>query len=192
MKVVPPKPFALPRVDEVPRSVQHETIGRSLRQLYDGLIAEGVPEHLASLVYRLEAGDQSELFVRHQRVALIVEDEPGSRRNTALPTCGAGTKLGSQWPKGNHAPSGFNAPLYRGLRGALALCACLSQAKVPVDEGSNVPQQGRRSCSNQAQVASMKLRGSPGKQPGRRYIRARPGVSRVLMPEPTASGSWSL
>ncbi len=76
MKVVPPKPFALPRVDEVPRSVQHEAIGRSLRQLYDGLIAEGVPEHLASLVYRLEAGDQSELFVRHQRVALIVEDEP--------------------------------------------------------------------------------------------------------------------
>jgi CheY-like chemotaxis protein len=76
MKVVPPKPSGLPHtVQEAHARVPLDVIGWALRRLYDGLLAEGIPEHLASLVQRLEHLDPHRLSVRHRRIALLVEDE---------------------------------------------------------------------------------------------------------------------
>ena len=54
--------------------VSLEAIGHALADVYDNLIAEGVPEHLAALVRRVEAGQRA-----RTRLALVVEDDPSVR-----------------------------------------------------------------------------------------------------------------
>jgi CheY-like chemotaxis protein len=83
MKVLRPDPFGLPRIDEVHPSVPLNAMGRALRELYDQLLAEGVPAHLASLVSKLDGKQATDITARHQRVALVVEDEPELRELAA-------------------------------------------------------------------------------------------------------------
>jgi CheY-like chemotaxis protein len=69
----PPRPTGLPKVGLSHPSVALDAIGRALRGLYEDLIAEGVPEHMAALVRRVESRDEGG---RGQgRVALVVEDD---------------------------------------------------------------------------------------------------------------------
>jgi hypothetical protein len=46
-------PIALPRVDEVPASVALTAVARKLAATYSDVVAEGVPEHLASIAERV-------------------------------------------------------------------------------------------------------------------------------------------
>ncbi|GJD50686.1 hypothetical protein OPKNFCMD_3431 [Methylobacterium crusticola] len=55
-----------------------DAIGEALAATYDDLVAEGVPEHLAGLVRRVEARAAA-LDVRPARIALVVEDDPAQR-----------------------------------------------------------------------------------------------------------------
>ncbi len=64
----------LPYVDGLTPRISLESIGRALANAYDDLIAEGVPEHLAALVRRVETRERS-----RDRVALVVEDDPNVR-----------------------------------------------------------------------------------------------------------------
>lgn len=69
-----PSGTRLSPVCELTPNISLDAIGRALANAYDDLIAEGVPEHLAALVRRVEAGERA----RH-RVALVVEDDPNVR-----------------------------------------------------------------------------------------------------------------
>ncbi|WP_370693874.1 response regulator [Methylobacterium sp. NEAU K] len=66
-----------------------DQIGQTLASIYDDLVSEGVPEHLAALVRRVRQTDAettmphaADLHVaqaRQPRLALVVEDEPEVR-----------------------------------------------------------------------------------------------------------------
>lgn len=73
MKVIPPQATGLPHVDELHPSVSLDAIGRTLRSLYEDLVAEGVPEDLAALVRKIEHRAEDE---GGRRLALVVEDDP--------------------------------------------------------------------------------------------------------------------
>lgn len=73
MKLVPPGPLGLPRVDQLHPSVSLHAIGRALSRLYEDLLAEGVPEHLAALVRRVDETVWRAEGAR--RTALVVEDD---------------------------------------------------------------------------------------------------------------------
>lgn len=74
MKVIPPQATGLPHVDELHPSVSLDAIGRTLRSLYEDLVAEGVPENLAALVRKIEHRGEADPPVRP--IALVVEDDP--------------------------------------------------------------------------------------------------------------------
>jgi CheY-like chemotaxis protein len=90
MKVIPPQ-FAggasgqpssgLPHVNALHPSVPVHAIGRALSRFYDDLLAEGVPDHLASLVRQVERGRAGSGAERGtaRRTALVVEDDPDQR-----------------------------------------------------------------------------------------------------------------
>src|SRR3954451_2031270 len=63
----------LPHLREPERSVMLDSVGRALRGLYEDLVAEGVPEHLAKLVHRLD--DRIDNAVGDKQIALVVEDD---------------------------------------------------------------------------------------------------------------------
>lgn len=62
--------------------MQLDQIGQALASCYDNLVAEGIPDHLAALVRRV---DRSETAISvtgeppKTRIALVVEDEPDTR-----------------------------------------------------------------------------------------------------------------
>lgn len=64
----------MPHVSQLTPHVSLEAIGRALAGVYDTLVAEGVPEHLAALVRRVEARDPA-----RTRLALVVEDDHNVR-----------------------------------------------------------------------------------------------------------------
>lgn len=82
MRVVPPRPLGLPHVNALHPSVSLDAIARALSRMYDDLIAEGVPDHLADFVRKLEAR-AGEGGGAAAPVALVVEDEPMVRRLAA-------------------------------------------------------------------------------------------------------------
>lgn len=82
MRVVPPRPLGLPRVNELHPSVSLDAIARALARIYDDMVAEGVPDHLAEFVRRLEAR-AGEGGGAPAPLALVVEDEPMVRRLAA-------------------------------------------------------------------------------------------------------------
>jgi CheY-like chemotaxis protein len=67
----------LPHVRAPEQSVGIDAIGRALRTLYDDLVAEGVPEHLAELVHRFD--DRVDQPAGEKQLAIIVEDDPELR-----------------------------------------------------------------------------------------------------------------
>lgn len=67
----------LPHVSQLNPTVSLDAIGRALANAYDALISEGVPEHLAGLVRRVEAAETRTLG--RERLALVVEDDPQVR-----------------------------------------------------------------------------------------------------------------
>lgn len=80
MRVVPPRPLGLPRVNELHPSVSLDAIARALARIYDDMVAEGVPDHLAEFVRKLEAKTGA---AGAAPLALVVEDEPMVRRLAA-------------------------------------------------------------------------------------------------------------
>jgi CheY-like chemotaxis protein len=74
MRVVPPRPLGLPHVNDLHPSVSLDAIGRALSRIYEDLITEGVPDHLAAFVERLEA-TRAGASPAPRPVALVVEDE---------------------------------------------------------------------------------------------------------------------
>lgn len=76
MKLVPPRPPGLPRIDDLHPSVPLHAIGRALSRFYEDLLAEGVPEHLAALVRRVDGVVHAAV---PPRTALVVEDDPDQR-----------------------------------------------------------------------------------------------------------------
>lgn len=83
MRVVPPRPLGLPHVNDLHPSVSLDAIGRALSRIYEDLIAEGVPDHLATFVERLEAARAGSATPAAKPVALVVEDEPLVRQLAA-------------------------------------------------------------------------------------------------------------
>ena len=84
MKLIPPgvgrDALGLPHVNALHPSVPVHAIGRALSRFYDDLLAEGVPEHLAALVQRVDhAADRREGTARVRRRAIVVEDDPDQR-----------------------------------------------------------------------------------------------------------------
>ena len=86
------KPYARahhPFGDTLAPGLALDEIGQTLAAIYDDLLAEGVPEHLAALVRRVRQADQqipramgriaSEAAGAPARLALVVEDEPEVR-----------------------------------------------------------------------------------------------------------------
>jgi CheY-like chemotaxis protein len=61
-------------VSQLTPHVSLEAIGQALADVYDNLVAEGVPEHLAALVRQVEARDRT-----RTRLALVVEDDANVR-----------------------------------------------------------------------------------------------------------------
>jgi CheY-like chemotaxis protein len=85
----------LPHVRDAEQSVAVDAIGRALRALYDDLVAEGVPEHLADLVHRFD--DRIDSTAESKHLAIVVEDDPELRdlaraileeTNLGVLTCG--------------------------------------------------------------------------------------------------------
>ena len=81
---------AHPLTDTLSPGVPLDQIGQTLASFYDNLIAEGVPEHLATLVRRVRQADAAVAAPRdgpspaetaqpQQSLALVVEDEPDIR-----------------------------------------------------------------------------------------------------------------
>jgi CheY-like chemotaxis protein len=67
----------LPRVTDGEPSVATDAVGRALRGLYEDLVAEGVPDHLADLVHRFD--DRIDSATGEKQLAIIVEDDPELR-----------------------------------------------------------------------------------------------------------------
>ena len=76
MRVVPPRPRGLPNVNDLHPSVSLDAIGRALSRIYEDMVAEGVPDHLAAFVEKLEANRVESADAPQRPVALVVEDEP--------------------------------------------------------------------------------------------------------------------
>jgi len=81
---------ATPLTDTLsPSSIPLDQIGQTLASIYDDLVSEGVPEHLAALVRRVRQTDAEAAAPRAatpipaegpaQRLALVVEDDPQIR-----------------------------------------------------------------------------------------------------------------
>lgn len=81
---------ATPLTDTLsPSSIPLDQIGQTLASIYDDLVSEGVPEHLAALVRRVRQNDAEAAVPRAatpvpaegpaQRLALVVEDDPQIR-----------------------------------------------------------------------------------------------------------------
>lgn len=79
----------LPLTDTLSPGLPLDQIGLKLASIYDDLVSEGVPEHLAALVRRVRQADDRAPTLReaapaptvheHPRLALVVEDEPEIR-----------------------------------------------------------------------------------------------------------------
>ena len=59
--------------------MQLDQIGQALASCYDNLVAEGIPDHLAALVRRVDRADREAAGRPDPRIALVVEDEPETR-----------------------------------------------------------------------------------------------------------------
>ncbi len=78
-----------PLGDTLTPGIPLDQIGQTLATIYDDLLAEGVPEHLAALVRRVRQGDPDTsrplgrsveaAAASPARIALVVEDEPEIR-----------------------------------------------------------------------------------------------------------------
>ncbi len=78
-----------PPLDTLSPGVPLDQIGETLASIYDSLVAEGVPEHLAALVRRVRQAEPEPVAdgrdgteasrVPQDRIALIVEDDPEQR-----------------------------------------------------------------------------------------------------------------
>ncbi|MDF2600755.1 MAG: response regulator receiver protein, partial [Methylobacterium brachiatum] len=78
-----------PLTETLSPSIPLDQIGQTLASIYDDLVSEGVPEHLAALVRRVRQSE-AEPAAPHpaqpaateavaQRLALVVEDDPQIR-----------------------------------------------------------------------------------------------------------------
>ncbi len=69
-------------VDPLLPGVQLDQIGQALASCYDNLVAEGIPDHLAALVKRVDRADRDAPPTAPEsggRIALVVEDEQETR-----------------------------------------------------------------------------------------------------------------
>lgn len=73
---LPSVPPATP-VDTLSPSLSLDRIGQALAAFYDDLVAEGVPEHLASLVRKVQPEPAAR--PKSDRLALVVEDDEATR-----------------------------------------------------------------------------------------------------------------
>lgn len=73
-----PRTTLAPVDDPLMPGFRLDQIGQALASFYDSLVAEGVPEHLASLVRRVSQADRVQA-PRDVRLALVVEDDPELR-----------------------------------------------------------------------------------------------------------------
>lgn len=71
-----PRPF--PLADTLSPGLSLDRIGQALAAFYDDLIAEGVPEHLATLVRKVQP--EPETRAKSGRLALVVEDDAATRQ----------------------------------------------------------------------------------------------------------------
>jgi CheY-like chemotaxis protein len=80
-----------PYTDTLTPGVPLDQIGQTLASIYDDLITEGVPQHLASLVRRVKQAEPREATAqpgqerpasesRPAHIAIVVEDEPAIRQ----------------------------------------------------------------------------------------------------------------
>lgn len=69
-------------VDPLLPGMQLDQIGQALASCYDNLVAEGIPDHLAALVKRVDRADREprpKAPPPDARIALVVEDEQETR-----------------------------------------------------------------------------------------------------------------